>query len=176
MPRIMSMRTVRVGAAGLVCAALSLGTALPGGVPAAQAADLYTHHRAAGGGEAASVRHTIALAQRGNARAQAMLGFMYENGQGVPQSYDQAAGWYERSAEQGDPNGQYLLGLMYDKGFGVKADVVVAQKWLELATAHASRQNRDNFTRIRDAVRGKMTRPQIELAQQLAVDFIPVRE
>jgi uncharacterized protein len=175
MHRITSMGIVRIGSAGLVCAALSFGAALSGAVPAAQAADFYTH-RTAGGGDAASVRRTVALAGRGNAHAQAMLGFMYANGQGVPQSYELAVNWYERSAQQGDPNGQYLLGLMYDKGFGVTADVVLAQKWLNLAAAHAPRQNQENFTRIRDAVRSKMTRPQIEVAQQLATDFVPLRE
>ena len=176
MPRITSMGIARIGSAGLVGAALSLGAALPGAVPSAQAADLYTHHRTAGGTDAASVRRTIALAEHGNARAQAMLGFMYQNGQGVPQSYELAVDWYERSAQQGDPNGQYLLGLMYDKGLGVSVDVVLAQKWLNLAAAHAPRQNRENFTRIRDAVLIKMTKPQIEVAQQLATEFVPLRE
>jgi len=43
------------------------------------------------------------LAARGNARAQALLGFMYENGFGVPQAYDAAADLYQRAAMQGDP-------------------------------------------------------------------------
>jgi uncharacterized protein len=122
-----------------------------------------------GGGIA--VKRLLARAQRGDARSQAMLGFMYANGTGVPQSYEVAARWYVRSAEQGDPDGQYLLGLMYDKGFGVTADVVLAYKWLSLAAAHAPRQSRENFLRMREAVAGKMTQNQIELAQRLAVDF-----
>jgi uncharacterized protein len=168
MPRITSKGIVRIGIAGLVGAAVSLGAA-------AQAADLYRHGASGGHGDGA-VRHTIALAQRGNAHAQAMLGFRYQYGQGVPQSYDLAVEWYTRAAEQGEPNGQYLLGLMYDKGFGVNADVVLAHKWLNLAAAHAARQNRENFTRIRDAVGSKMTKAQIEVAQQLATDFVPLRE
>jgi hypothetical protein len=77
---------------------------------------------------------------------------------------------------QGNPTGQYLLGLTYDKGFGVTADVVLAHKWLNLAAAHAPPQNRENFTRIRDAVGSKMTKSQLEASQKLAVDFIPIRE
>jgi uncharacterized protein len=173
--RITALGTARIGIASLVCAALSVGAASLGAVPVARAADFYKP-RVAGGSDAASVRRMIALAERGNAHAQAMLGFMYANGQGVPQSYDLAADWYERSARQGDPIGQHLLGLTYDKGLGVTANVVLAQKWLDLAAAHASRQNRENFMRIRDAVRSKMTKPQIELAQQLATDFVPLRE
>jgi uncharacterized protein len=121
----------------------------------------------------AAARRIIPLAQRGDPRAQAMLGFMYASGRGVPQSYEVAVDWYLQSAEGGDPTGQYLLGLMYDKGFGVSRNVIFAYKWLNLAAAHASRQNREVYTRMRDAVGSKMTRAQIEIGQQLAVDFIP---
>jgi TPR repeat protein len=115
-------------------------------------------------------------AEHGDARAQAMLGFMYANGHGVPQSYDVAVDWYFQSAEQGDPEGQYLLGLMYDKGLGVHIDVIKAYKWLNLAAAHAPRQNQDNFLKMRNAVASKMTPAQIEIAQRLALDFIPARQ
>jgi TPR repeat protein len=180
MPRIAPVRTAdigtaRIGIAGLVCAALSIGAVSLGAAPIALAADFYKP-RLAGGSDAASVRRTIAAAERGNAHAQAMLGFMYANGHGVPQSYDLAADWYERSAQQGDPTGQYLLGLTYDKGFGVTADVVLAHKWLNLAAAHAPRQIRDKFVLIRDAVGSKMTQAQLDVAQQLAVAFVPIRE
>lgn len=158
--------------AHLVSAALIL---LAGAVPVAQAADLVKGRRIAGHSEAAEVRRTMALAERGDAHAQAILGFMYANGRGVPQSYDVAVDWYVQSAEQGDPTGQYLLGLMYDKGFGVTPNIILAHKWLNLAAAHAPRQNRDNLLRLRDAVASKMTRAQLDLAQQLAVDFVPIR-
>jgi uncharacterized protein len=150
---------------------------LIGAVPIAQAASFAKARIAAGrSNDAASVRRTMTLAQRGNARAQAMLGFMYANGRGVPQSYDVAVDWYLQSAEHGDPTGQYLLGLMYDKGFGVTRDVILAHKWLNLAAAHAPRQNRENVLRLRDALASKMTRAQLDLAQQLAVDFVPSRQ
>jgi TPR repeat protein len=157
--------------ARLVSAGLIL---LVGAVPAAQAADLVKG-RIAGRSEAADMRRTMAFAQRGDAHAQAILGFMYANGRGVPQSYDVAVDWYVQSAEQGDPTGQYLLGLMYDKGFGVNPNIILAHKWLNLAAAHAPRRNRENVLRLRDAVASKMTRAQLDLAQQLAVDFMPIR-
>jgi hypothetical protein len=121
----------------------------------------------------AAARRIIPLAQRGDAHAQAKLGFMYANGQGVPQSYDIAVNWYLQAAEQGEPTGQYLLGLMYDKGFGVVANVVFAYKWLNLAAAHAPAYNRENYQKMRDAVASKMTRSQLEAGQQLAIDFVP---
>jgi len=145
---------------------------LIGAVPVAQAASLATA-RIADRSEAADVSRTMALAQRGDAHAQAVLGFMYANGRGVPQSYDVAVDWYLLSAEQGDPTGQYLLGLMYDKGFGVTPNIILAHKWLNLAAAHAPRQIREDILRLREAVASKMTRAQLDLAQQLAVDFVP---
>src|SRR5436190_13932414 len=92
------------------------------------------------------------LAQRGNPQAQAMLGFLYENGLGAPQAYDVAVEYYVGAAESGDPSGQYLLGLMYDKGHGVDRDEVLAYKWLNLAAAAASVRDRERFLRIRNAV------------------------
>jgi len=157
--------------ARLVSAGLIL---LVGAVPVAQAGYLVKG-RIAGRSEAADVRRTMALAQRGDAQAQAILGFMYANGRGVPQSYDVAVDWYVQSAGQGDPTGQYLLGLMYDKGFGVTPNVILAHKWLNLAAAHAPLQNRENVLRLRDAIASKMTRAQLDLAQQLAVNFVPIR-
>ena len=77
-------------------------------------------------------RRIILLAQRGDAHARAMLAFMYENGYGVPQSYDVAVDWYLQAAEQGDPGGQYQLGLMYNKGLGVTPNLILAHKWLNL--------------------------------------------
>ena len=145
-----------------------------GAVSLANAASLPVK-RAAGHSDGPAARRVIALAQRGDARAQATLGFMYANGRGVPQSYDVAVDWYLLSAEQGDPTGQYLLGLMYDKGFGVTPNVILAHMWLNLAAAHTPRWNLENVLRLREAVAGKMTRAQLDLAQQLAVNFVPSR-
>ena len=59
------------------------------------------------------------LADQGNASAQYNLGFMYDNGQGVPQDYAAAVGWYRKAADQGDASAQYNLGFMYGNGLGV---------------------------------------------------------
>ena len=123
-----------------------------------------------------AARRLVRLAVRGNARAQGLLGFMYEYGRGVPQDYVLAAEWYIRGAEQGDPAAQYLLGLMYDKGRGVPQDAVLAHKWLILAAAQTGHRDRDASIRLRDAVATKMSEAQIALAQRLASDWRPLRE
>ena len=109
-----------------------------------------------------------ALAKRGNARAQAKLGYAYEYGYGVPQDYAVAVLWYRRAAEGGDATGQYLLGLMYDRGQGVPEDTIAAQKWLILAVANTMGRQRDDYVRIRDAVASKMTAQELAHAQALA--------
>jgi uncharacterized protein len=166
----------RTGIARFISAACLLVTCvlLPAFAPAAQAGS--PGHGIAGGSDDAAVKRIMARAWRGDAHAQATLGFMYANGRGVPQSYSAAVDWYLKSAHQGDPDGQHLLGLLYDKGFGVNMDVVKAYKWLNLAAAHAPWRHREDFLRMRDAVASKMTREQLSLAQQLAVDFVPNRE
>src|SRR5215467_6121647 len=163
MPRIASLIS-----AGLI---LLVGAA----ALAPNASEARVRAGVARGHRAPSVGRIFTLAQRGDAHAQAILGFMYANGRGVPQSYDVAVDWYLLSAEQGDPTGQYLLGLMYDKGFGVTPNIILAHMWLNLAAAHTPRWNLENVLRLREAVAGKMTRAQLDLAQQLAVNFVPSR-
>jgi len=108
-----------------------------------------------------------------SAHAEAYLGYKYEHGLGVPQSYEMALTYYTSAAERGDATGQYLLGLAYDKGQGVQQDGVLAYMWLNLAAAHAPRQFREVFLRLRDAEATKMTPSQITAGQRLAVEWVP---
>lgn len=153
-------------------ALLALGATLLAASPPARADSLASGRAAyARGDYAKAARVFTTLAERGNARAQAILGFMFATGQGVPQAYDAAVYWYRLAAEQGETRAQYLLGLMYDKGLGVPIDTVAAHKWLNLATAGATPRNREYFQRLRDAVASKMTLGQIAEAQWLALEW-----
>jgi TPR repeat protein len=114
-----------------------------------------------------AARELTPLAERGNARALGLLGFLYEHGFGEPQIYSVAADLYTRGAVQGDPFSQAMLGLMYDKGHGVPLNFVLAYTWLNLAAAHTSGSQRDAYARFRDAVASKMSRNEINKAQYL---------
>jgi TPR repeat protein len=116
------------------------------------------------------------LAEGGDSRAQAMLGYMFANGRGVPQNYIEAANWYRRASEQGNPTAQYMLGLMYDKGQGVPQDYVEAYKWVDLAVGRASGRAREDWVRIRDAIASKLSLVQITEGQRRALAWRPVRE
>ncbi len=122
------------------------------------------------------VRTLTPLALRGDAKAQAFLGFMFENGFGTPQAYDAAADLYGAAALSGNPFAQAMLGLMFDKGHGVPQDFVLAYKWLNIAAGGASKRDRDYFLRLRNAVASKMSREQIAEGQRLALLFAATRQ
>jgi len=60
-----------------------------------------------------------ALAEQGDAQAQADLGVIYAEGQGVDKNYEKALKWYRKAAKQGNALGQNKLGVMFAEGFGV---------------------------------------------------------
>jgi uncharacterized protein len=122
-----------------------------------------------------AARELTPLAQRGNARALGLLGFLYEHGFGEPQIYSVAADLYTQGAVRGDPFSQAMLGLMYDKGHGVPLDFVLAYTWLNLAAAHASGPRRDVYTRFREAVASKMSNNELLTAQRLVLSWAPGR-
>ena len=49
----------------------------------------------------------------------ALSGICYQNGMGCEQSYERAAGWFEKAIEQGDAPAMYALGDLYREGKGV---------------------------------------------------------
>lgn len=116
-------------------------------------------------------------ALEGNAEAETYLGFMYQQGRGVPKNYAEAVRWFHAAALQGEPNAQFFLALLYDKGFGVDRDFVQAYVWLDVAAAHAERRHRDYWSRMRDAVANKLTYQELAQAQAEALTFgaAPVR-
>ena len=72
-------------------------------------------------------------AEKGDAKAQFVLGLKYDTGKGVPQDSAEAAKWYRKAAEQGYADAQFNLGTMYDEGRGVHQDYAEAAKWYRKA-------------------------------------------
>ena len=68
----------------------------------------------------------VRCAEQGNAGAQSSLGWIYANGEGVPEDDAEAARWYRLAAEQGDYSAQGNLGRLYANGEGVPQDDVEA--------------------------------------------------
>ena len=88
------------------------------------------------------------------AAAQNNLGYMYEDGLGVPQDYAEAANWFRLSAERGLAAAQYNLGIMYENGQGIPQDYAEAVKWWRLAAEQGHALAQYNLGTMYDAGRG----------------------
>ena len=75
------------------------------------------------------VERLRALAERGNADAQAEIGVRYAAGRGVERDYGEAVSWYRRAVEQGHARGQVELGFAYERGRGVDQNHDEAVRW-----------------------------------------------
>lgn len=82
---------------------------------------------------AAAKRGFEPLAEKGHILAEYILGLMYANGQGVPQSYPDAMKWHLKAAEQGEAKAQFSVGVMYFKGLRVAQNRAEAFKWYRRA-------------------------------------------
>ena len=80
-------------------------------------------------------------------RALSNLGYMYEQGKGVPQDSDKSFEYYQRAIDS-DPTytlAQNNLGVCYDKGQGVKEDDVEAVKWFRKAAEQGDAKAQSNL-------------------------------
>ncbi len=121
---------------------------------------------------AAAVKEWRPLAEKGDAPSQFNLGLLYVDGLGVPQDYNQALSWFERSAQQDYEKAQLNLGAMYGGGKGVKRDYVQAYKWLNVCAAKGDQK----CVAQRDLVAQKLKPKQLAEAQRLASAFKPKQE
>ncbi len=107
------------------------------------------------------------------AGSQNNLGFMYNNGEGVPQNYAEAAKWYRRAAEQGQAEAQASLGAAYAMGSGVLQDYLLAHMWFNLAAG----QGHAGALKARIAIEeAYLTPAQIAEAQRLAREWKSKKE
>lgn len=70
-----------------------------------------------------------AQADKGDAKAQVIVGEIYERGLGTAPDYAKAIQWYRLAAEQGNARAQRHLGYMYEQGLGVQANMLTALAW-----------------------------------------------
>lgn len=95
------------------------------------AGDLETAKRAYHDKDFATAANEFAaLADKGIAEAQLILGKMYMMGQGVPKDPEQASKWLHASAAQGNADAEFFLGAMY---LLPQKDIGEGVKWLRLS-------------------------------------------
>jgi hypothetical protein len=165
---------LRTGLRGIMCAGLAgwLVAALPG----TAFADPFDDAKAAydRGDKAGVVKILRPLADQGNAIAEANLGIMYSNGEGVAKDPAEAAKWYRKAADQGNIQSQINLGALYAMGQGLPKDYVQAHKWFTLAIAGIPPGPiRERVMQNRDLAASQMTPAQIAESDKLARDWKP---
>ncbi|MEI6415890.1 MAG: trypsin-like peptidase domain-containing protein, partial [Pseudomonadota bacterium] len=75
-------------------------------------------------------------AAHGDPEAQYAIATIYENGEGLPKDYTQAAMWYGKAADQGQGKAQFWLARLYDNGLGLKTNQAKAVAWLTKSANH----------------------------------------
>ena len=73
------------------------------------------------------------LADDGYAKAQTVMGWIYQTGKGADKNDSTAFAWYEKAAKQNNQIAQNNLGVLYENGWGVAKDEVLAAKWYQEA-------------------------------------------
>ncbi len=81
----------------------------------------------------AAARWYSAAAAQGNAQAQANLGLLYLQGNGVETNEGEAVRLFREAAEAGNAQAQNNLGLLRVRGVGVEQDYEEAARWFGLA-------------------------------------------
>jgi TPR repeat protein len=107
------------------------------------------------------------LAEKGEPRSQAGIGFMYHRGMGVRADDREAAAWLLRAAEHGQAEGQLMLGILFYYGLGVPQSYVQAYAWCELAETNGS----GDATLCRDAALEAIPDADREKAFRLVVEL-----
>lgn len=87
------------------------------------------------GDYAAALKWYRRAAEQGYALAQANLGSMYFDGQGVPQDFQEALKWYRKAADQGLASAQFNLGVLYEQHRRAPQDVQEALLWYQKAAS-----------------------------------------
>lgn len=112
------------------------------------------------------------MAEANNPDAFYRIGYLNHLGYGrfYPQSYTEAAKWYQKAADIGHAQSQNSLASLYETGRGVAQDLVLAYMWSSLA----AKQGFLGASKNRDQIAKKLTPAKLKLAKKLVHDWVPV--
>lgn len=156
-----TMRAYRI-----LAGTVALVAALAGGAASAQdfGAGLSAYNR---GEYQQAMRNWRPLAEKGDARAQAGIGYLFLRGLGTDVDTDAAKSWYEKAAAQGQAEAQLMLGVMYFFGQGVPRDFVWSYAWCEMAFINGSPEALDCRDASTDSMSDAQLRESFRLVQVL---------
>jgi len=88
-------------------------------------------------------------AEKQNADAMYILGFLYNDRRSVPKDEEKSAHWYQKAADNGNPDAMDVIAAYYREGaFGFKNDAKKAKYWsdkaLEIFMERAKTENEQN--------------------------------
>jgi TPR repeat protein len=87
---------------------------------------------------AALFREMSPLAEKGYAKAQFRMGWIYERGIGAPQDYSKARVWYAKAMANGDADAVARTGMLYELGLGVEKSYDKAAEYYRRAIREES--------------------------------------
>ena len=107
----------------------------------------------------AALKYYRRAAKLGDADAQNAIGFLYDTGRGVRQSYKRALKWYARAAA-GSFHDEACnnIGNLYHNGLGVKRDVKRAKHWYRLAVRMGNEMAERNLALLQNEVQAAFGR------------------
>ena len=102
-------------------------------------------------------------AEQGHEVAQNNLGWMYQQGRGVPQDDQAAINWYSKAANQGYSLAQDNLGWVYEHGWGVKKDLRKAREWYQKSAKQSYKPAKDVLQNLKTtSLRSAINQPAIK--------------
>jgi S1-C subfamily serine protease len=107
------------------------------------------------------------MAEKGDAEAQYLVAYLYDDGLGVPHDLTEAAHWYRMAAEQNHTYAQFNLGILYADGIGVPRDPVESYRWFMLAADTPDLVDRRDALNAADDVARVMSDGEIARAESL---------
>lgn len=95
-----------------------------------------------------AIKMLTSAAEAGSEYAWFRLGWMYANGEGVEQSYEKAAEYYQLAADQGVPAAMNNLGVLYELGQGVEQSLEMAIAYYQQAAETGLESAEGNVIRL----------------------------
>ncbi len=95
-----------------------------------------------------AIKILTSAAEAGSEYAWFRLGWMYANGEGVEQSYEKAAEYYQLAVDQGVPAAMNNLGVLYELGQGVEQSLEMAIAYYQQAAETGLESAEGNVRRL----------------------------
>ena len=93
---------------------------------------------------ASAWRNLQPLEDQRDARAQTIIGLMYQAGLGTTKNPEEAAKWFHRAAAQGEVFSEAVLGRLYYFGQGVAKSYIQSVRWFRMAAEAGDAESQYN--------------------------------